>query len=77
MLSLTQVALTYGSGRRAEFASVMEPLDLELASGTVLGVVGPNGAGKTSCSTQLPELAESRVLDAWMAKRYLPELADT
>lgn len=48
MLSLTQVALTYGSGRRAEFASVMEPLDLELASGTVLGVVGPNGAGKTS-----------------------------
>lgn len=47
-LSLTQVALTYSSGKQTEAAAVMEPLDLELADGTVLGVVGPNGAGKTS-----------------------------
>lgn len=49
MLSLTQVTLSHDSDEdKKEIPFFLEPLNMEIKSGTVLGLVGPNGAGKTS-----------------------------
>ena len=43
-----QLAVTFrGRGRQAGLAA-LQPLDLEIGTGRILGVLGPNGSGKTT-----------------------------
>ncbi|WP_435168837.1 ABC transporter ATP-binding protein [Falsirhodobacter sp. 1013] len=55
MLSLTCPALHRGPAR------ILEPMRLELAAGTMIGVTGPNGAGKSTLLRAMAGLARERV----------------
>jgi len=75
-ISARQLAVTFpGRGRRAGVEALL-PLDLELRSGQVLGVLGPNGSGKTTllrvlAGLQAPSSGEVEVLGRAPADRDL------
>jgi ABC-2 type transport system ATP-binding protein len=47
-ISAHQLAVTFaGSGKKTAVEALL-PLDLEVATGTIVGVLGPNGSGKTT-----------------------------
>lgn len=61
-----QLAVTF-RGRGAEVVAALQPLDLEVASGRIVGVLGPNGSGKTTllrvlAGLQLPTTGSVTVL---------------
>lgn len=47
-ISVRQLAVTFRGGFRRPPVVALEPLDLEVAAGQILGVLGPNGSGKTT-----------------------------
>ena len=66
-ISAKQLAVTFpGRGRRPALTA-LQPLDLDVKRGQVLGVLGPNGSGKTTllrvlAGLQPPTSGEVRVL---------------
>jgi len=68
-ISLQQLAVTF-RGRGKEGAVVaLQPLDLELPAGRIVGVLGPNGSGKTTllrvlAGLQAPTTGRATVLGA-------------
>lgn len=48
-LSVAGVGLTIGG------ATILEGVDLDVASGGLVGVIGPNGPARPPCSTRSPE----------------------
>ena len=47
-ISAHQLAVTFaGRGKKAA-VEALQPLDLQVAAGTIVGVLGPNGSGKTT-----------------------------
>ncbi len=46
-ISARQLAVTFAGGRQGTVRA-LQPLDLEVASGRIVGVLGPNGSGKTT-----------------------------
>ncbi|MBL9076823.1 MAG: ABC transporter ATP-binding protein [Planctomycetes bacterium] len=46
-ISARQLAVTF-AGRRGTAVAALQPLDLEIARGRIVGVLGPNGSGKTT-----------------------------
>jgi ABC-2 type transport system ATP-binding protein len=47
-ISAQQLAVTFSSRGRRPAVEALQPLDLEVCAGQVLGVLGPNGSGKTT-----------------------------
>jgi ABC-2 type transport system ATP-binding protein len=47
-ISVRQLGVTFSGGFRREPIPALQPFDLDVPRGTVLGVLGPNGSGKTT-----------------------------
>jgi ABC-2 type transport system ATP-binding protein len=47
-ISLQQLAVTFRGRGKANPVVALQPLDLELPAGRIVGVLGPNGSGKTT-----------------------------
>lgn len=47
-ISVRQLAVTFGGRGRRNAVHALQPLDLDLPAGRIVGVLGPNGSGKTT-----------------------------
>ncbi len=47
-ISAQQLAVTFARRGRTAAVAALQPLDLEIASGQIVGLLGPNGSGKTT-----------------------------
>ena len=70
---------TWGLSKRYGAVDALRDLDLEVASGEVIGYLGPNGAGKTTTVRLLLGLARPTAgraeifgLDCWSRRRLGP-----
>ena len=67
-ISARQLAVTFARRGRQEAVHALQPLDLDVAAGRIVGVLGPNGSGKTTllrvlAGLQLPTGGSASVLD--------------
>jgi ABC-2 type transport system ATP-binding protein len=75
-ISARQLAVTFNRRGRQEAVHALQPLDLEVAPGRIVGVLGPNGSGKTTllrvlAGLQLPTGGTATVLDLTPTARAL------
>ena len=66
-ISIRQLSVTFPGRFRRPAVAALQPLDLELEKGAILGVLGPNGSGKTTllrvlAGLQSPTTGEANVL---------------
>jgi ABC-2 type transport system ATP-binding protein len=66
-ISVRQLAVTFRGRGRTTAVHALQPLDLDVARGRIVGVLGPNGSGKTTllrvlAGAQLPSSGSATVL---------------
>jgi len=66
-ISARQLAVTFAGRGRRDTVAALQPLDLDIEAGRIVGVLGPNGSGKTTllrvlAGLQLPTAGAATVL---------------
>ncbi|MGM7670127.1 ABC transporter ATP-binding protein [Microbacterium sp. A93] len=74
--TVTGTALSFqGIGLQIGGARILEDIDLEVASGEMIGVIGPNGAGKTTLFNLVSGLMRPTEGRIWMNGKDITDLA--